>query len=45
VTITRRNPASNAVEFDIAVNAAVALETIRLRFADGTLTSSYAVAA
>ena len=45
VTITRRNPAPNAVEFDIAVNAAVALETIRLRFEDGSLTSSYAVAA
>jgi hypothetical protein len=45
VTITRQNPAPNAVEFDIAVNAAVALETIRLRFEDGSLTSSYAVAA
>jgi hypothetical protein len=45
VAITRRNPAPNAVEFDIAINAAVALETIRLRFEDGSVTSSYAVAA
>jgi hypothetical protein len=45
VTITRSNPAPNAVEFDIAVNAVVALETIRLSFADGTVTSSYAAAA
>lgn len=45
VTITRSNPAPNAVEFDIALNAAVALETMRLSFADGTVTSSYAAAA
>jgi hypothetical protein len=45
VTITRRNPAPNAVEFDIAVNATVALETIRLRFEDRSVTSSFAVAA
>jgi hypothetical protein len=45
VTITRRNPANNAVEFDIGVNTAVALETIRLRFLDGSLTTSLAVAA
>ena len=45
VTITRSNPAPNAVDFDIAINAAVALETIQLSFADGTVTSSYAAAA
>ena len=43
VTITRSNPAPNAVEFDIKINAAVALETIQLSFADGTVTSSYAL--
>jgi hypothetical protein len=44
VTI-RRAAADNAVEFDIWVNAAVALETIRLRFVDGSVTTTLRTAA
>ncbi len=36
VTISRRNPADGAVEFDIGIDAAVAVETIRLSFLDGS---------
>jgi hypothetical protein len=45
VTIARRAAADNAVEFDIGVNAAVALETIRLRFVDGRVTTTLRTAA
>jgi hypothetical protein len=45
VNITRRNPAPNAVEFDIGVNMAVAVETIRLRFLDGSVSTTLAAAA
>ncbi len=40
VTITRRAAADTAVAFDIAIDTALALETIQLRFLDGTLTAT-----
>jgi hypothetical protein len=41
VTITRRDAGrSNAVTFDIGLAIAVAVETIRLSFMDGTVTTT-----
>jgi hypothetical protein len=40
VTITRRAATDTAVAFDIAIDTALAVETIRLRFLDGTLTAT-----
>jgi hypothetical protein len=46
VTITRRIAAGDdALEFDIGIDAAVAVETIRLRFLDGELTTTLGAAA
>lgn len=45
VQITRRNPEEGALEFDIAIAMAVAVETIRLSFVDGELTTTLGVAA
>jgi hypothetical protein len=45
VTITRRAAADAAVAFDIAIDAAPAVETIQLRFLDGTLTATLGAAA
>jgi hypothetical protein len=45
VTITRRAAADAAVAFDIAIDAALAVETIQLRFLDGTLTATLGAAA
>jgi hypothetical protein len=45
VTITRRTVATNAVQFDIAVDIAMAVETIQLNFLDGALTTAFGVAA
>lgn len=40
VNITRREAAEAAVAFDIGINAAVAVETIRLQFLDGAVTTT-----
>jgi hypothetical protein len=46
VTITRRDPGQDsAVEFDIGVAIAVAIETIRLSFLDGQVTATLGAAA
>ncbi len=45
VTITRRAAADTAVAFDIAIDTALAVETIQLRFLDGTLTATLGTAA
>jgi hypothetical protein len=46
VTITRRNTAqSSAIEFDIGIALSVAIETIRLRFLDGDVTTTLSEAA
>jgi len=45
VTITRRTVADTAVAFDIAIDTALAVETIQLRFLDGTLTATLGAAA
>jgi len=45
VKITRSNPAPNAVQFDIGVNTAVAVETIALSFLDGSVTATLGAAA
>ena len=46
VRITRRDlEVRNAYAFDIAVATAVAVETIRLQFKDGTLTTTLGAAA
>ncbi len=45
VTITRRAAADTAVAFDIAIDTTLAVETIQLRFLDGTLTATLGTAA
>ena len=45
VTITRSNPAANAVQFDIGINTAVPVETIALSFLDGSVTAAFGAAA
>jgi hypothetical protein len=45
VTITRSNPAPNAVQFDIGINTAIAVETIALRFLNGSVTATLGAAA
>jgi hypothetical protein len=46
VTITRRNTAqTSAIEFDIGIAVSVAIETIRLRFLDGDVTTTLSEAA
>ena len=45
VTITRHAAADTAVAFDIAIDTALAVETIQLRFLDGTLTATLGTAA
>lgn len=46
VRITRSRPAEgNAVEFDISIAVAALVETIRLRFLDGELTTTLGAAA
>jgi hypothetical protein len=44
VTIRRRRSRANEVEFDIAVDTALAVETIQLRFLDGELTTTLGAA-
>jgi hypothetical protein len=44
VTITRRSARANEVKFDIAVDIALAVETIELRFLDGELTTTLGAA-
>jgi hypothetical protein len=45
VTITRSNPAPNAVRFDIGINMSVPVETIALSFLDGSVTATLGAAA
>lgn len=44
VTITRRSSRANEVAFDIALDTALAVETIQLRFLDGELTTTLGAA-
>jgi hypothetical protein len=44
VTITRRPSSANEIKFDIAVDTALAAETIELRFVDGELTTTLGAA-